>query len=163
MENIKERTTNVITPNQFLEHWQGHRRLTRKVIEAFPEDQLFNYSVGGMRPFADMVMELLGIAEPGLREIVMGETTQLKEHFDHGNSKAKLLEAWDSATEQLNKLWAQMEEMDFQKQIVSFGQFPGTVQSSLFYFLENEIHHRAQGYVYLRSLGIEPPMFYDRN
>lgn len=163
MENIKEKTSQVITPDQLLEHWQGHRRLTRKTIEAFPEDKLFDYSIGGMRPFADMVLELLGIAEPGLREIVTGQTAQLNEHFDHGNSKAKLLEAWDSATEQLNKLWAQMEGMDFQKQIVSFGQYPGTVQSSLFYFLDNEMHHRGQGYVYLRSLGIEPPMFYDRS
>jgi uncharacterized damage-inducible protein DinB len=26
----------------------------------------------------------------------------------------------------------------------------------------NEIHHRGQGYVYLRALGIEPPRFYER-
>ena len=26
----------------------------------------------------------------------------------------------------------------------------------------NEIHHRGQGYVYLRALGIEPPPFYER-
>jgi uncharacterized damage-inducible protein DinB len=26
----------------------------------------------------------------------------------------------------------------------------------------NEIHHRGQGYVYLRTLGIEPPPFYER-
>lgn len=163
MENTMERTSHVITSAQFLENWQGHRKLTRKVIEAFPEDQLFSHSIGGMRTFADMVLELLGIAEPGLREIVTGKTAQLNEYFDHGNSKDKLLEAWDSATEKIDALWNKMENIDFQKQILSFGQFPGTVQSSLFYFLENEIHHRGQGYVYLRSLGIEPPMFYDRN
>ncbi|MDC6390868.1 DinB family protein [Maribacter sp. PR1] len=163
MENTIKGATQVISINQLLEHWQGHRRLTRKVIAIFPEDELFTYSIGGMRPFADMVMELLGIAEPGLREIVTGQTAQLNEHFDHGNSKAKLLESWDSATQQLKELWAQMEGTDFQKQIVSFGQFPGTVQSALFYFMDNEIHHRGQGYVYLRSLGIEPPMFYDRS
>ncbi|WP_367868755.1 DinB family protein [Pedobacter sp. WC2423] len=28
--------------------------------------------------------------------------------------------------------------------------------------MDNEIHHRGQGYVYLRSLGIEPPFFWDR-
>lgn len=31
------------------DHWQGHRRKTRRVIEAFPVEALFNYSVGGMR------------------------------------------------------------------------------------------------------------------
>jgi uncharacterized damage-inducible protein DinB len=30
------------------------------------------------------------------------------------------------------------------------------------YFLDNEIHHRGQGYVYLRELGVEPPAFYQR-
>ncbi|HEU4878313.1 MAG TPA: DinB family protein [Gemmatimonadaceae bacterium] len=30
------------------------------------------------------------------------------------------------------------------------------------YIIDNEVHHRGQGYVYLRSLGIEPPPFYVR-
>jgi uncharacterized damage-inducible protein DinB len=32
----------------------------------------------------------------------------------------------------------------------------------LLYIVDNEIHHRGQGYVYLRELGIEPPPFYER-
>jgi hypothetical protein len=28
-----------IAPSDMLAHWQGHRRLTRRVIEAFPDDQ----------------------------------------------------------------------------------------------------------------------------
>jgi uncharacterized damage-inducible protein DinB len=62
----------IIPISAFLAHWQGHRRLTRRVIELFPEDKLFAFSI------------------------------------------------------------------------------------------DNEIHHRGQGYVYLRALGIEPPGFYDR-
>ncbi|MEX6688230.1 DinB family protein [Danxiaibacter flavus] len=41
-------------------------------------------------------------------------------------------------------------------------QYEGPAYSSLLYFIDNEIHHRAQGYVYLRSLGIQPPFFWDR-
>ncbi|WP_448635563.1 hypothetical protein [Pedobacter panaciterrae] len=57
MTTINTTAETVLTPlfinsNALLDHWQGHRRLTRRVIEAFPEDKLFNYSVGGMRPFA---------------------------------------------------------------------------------------------------------------
>jgi uncharacterized damage-inducible protein DinB len=33
----------------------------------------------------------------------------------------------------------------------------------MLYWIDNEIHHRGQGYVYLRALGIEPPAFYDRS
>jgi hypothetical protein len=29
-----------ITTDALLEHWQGHRRVTRRVIEAFPDDRL---------------------------------------------------------------------------------------------------------------------------
>jgi hypothetical protein len=32
----------------------------------------------------------------------------------------------------------------------------------LLYVIDNEVHHRAQGFVYLRALGVEPPPFYDR-
>jgi uncharacterized damage-inducible protein DinB len=31
------------------------------------------------------------------------------------------------------------------------------------YVIDNEIHHRGQGYVYLRELGIEPPPFWERS
>ncbi|MDP1570083.1 MAG: DinB family protein [Vicinamibacterales bacterium] len=44
-----------------------------------------------------------------------------------------------------------------------FGQYPGTGYDILLYAIDNEIHHRGQGYVYLRALGIEPPGFYDRD
>src|SRR4029078_5056947 len=63
----------VVTPAQLLAHWQGHRRLTRPLIEVFPEDKLFNYSIGGMRTFSELVMEFLGMAEPGLTGVVTGK------------------------------------------------------------------------------------------
>ena len=164
MENVTEnKTGQVITPSQLLEHWQGHRRLTRKIIEAFPEKELFNHTIGGMRPFSEMVSELLAIAVPGLKEIVGGNTTAFEEKIDFGNKKSKILELWDEATVEIDALWPQIAPERFQEYIKLFGQYEGTVQSSLFYFIDNEIHHRGQGYVYLRSLGVEPPFFYDRD
>lgn len=157
-----KKTNEVITPSQLLKHLQGHRALTRRTIDAFPEDHLFSYTIGGMRPFADMVVELLAIAGPGIKEIATGETTVLNEHVDHANQKAKLLDLWDEATEDINRYWTQIKPEQFQEQIKSFGQFEGTVQSSILYFIDNDIHHRGQGYVYLRSLDIEPPAFYER-
>ena len=70
------------------------------MIEAFPEEAFFSHSIGGMRPFADMITELLSIAAPGLREIVTGQSAPLNEHLDHGNSQAKVLQAWDEAAEE---------------------------------------------------------------
>ncbi|WP_179007855.1 DinB family protein [Winogradskyella forsetii] len=164
MENTVNITASqVITPTELLKHWQGHRGLTRKVIEAFPEDAFFNHSIGGMRPFSAMVMELLAIAEPGLKEIVVGKTETLDEDFEHDHKKATFLKLWDEATDAINTYWAQLKPEQFQEKVTLFGQYEGTVWSSIFYFIDNEIHHRGQAYVYLRSLGIEPPLFYERH
>ncbi|MEO5602227.1 MAG: hypothetical protein ABIR06_15005 [Cyclobacteriaceae bacterium] len=43
--SIDASKTTVISQEILLKHWQGHRGLTRKVIEAFPEEKLFTYSL----------------------------------------------------------------------------------------------------------------------
>ena len=162
METTTKRTAMALSSETLLAHYQGHRNLTRRTIEAFPEKEFFSHNIGGMRTFAEMVMELLGIAGPGLQEIVSEKSAPLDEHVDHGNSKAKILKLWDEATEQINVLWPQIPTERFQEKILLFGMYEGTIISSILYFIDNEIHHRGQGFVYLRSLGIEPPAFYER-
>lgn len=152
----------ILSPAILLEGWQGHRRLTRRVIEAFPEKEFFEFSIGGMRPFADMVKELLAIAEPGLREVVTGEKQEFDEKRDYGSKKAELLAHWDAATERINALWEELSVDKFSETVILFGAYEFPVLWHIFYFIDNEIHHRGQGYVYLRSLGIEPPLFYER-
>lgn len=49
-----------------------------------------------------MMMELLGIAGPGIMEILNGEPTKLNEHFKQGNQKSTILAKWDETTEVLN-------------------------------------------------------------
>ena len=41
--------------------------------------------------------------------------------------------------------------------------YTGVLHDSSCTSIDNEIHHRGQGYVYLRALGKEPPPFYERN
>ncbi len=162
MHTTLNKTPQVISSQELLDHWQGHRALTRRAIEAFPEEAFFSHTIGGMRTFAEMVMELLGIAAPGIREIATGISAPLNEHLEHGNKKDRLLDLWDKATAEINTYWSQIKEEQFQQNIKIFGQYDGTVMSSILYFIDNEIHHRGQAYVYLRSLGIEPPAFYER-
>lgn len=159
--------TIVITPEALLDHWLGHRRLTRKMIEAFPEDKLFNYSVGGMRPFSDLVLEFLGMGVPGLMGVVTGKWQKVEEMAHHTRSavpktKTELLQRWDEDSEELKKLWAQIPPERFLETDTAFGQWEGTIYFFILYWIDNEIHHRAQATVYLRSLGIEPPAFWDR-
>lgn len=163
MEQIMQQISGVITPEELLAHWQGHRSLTRRTIEAFPEKELFEFSIGGMRTFAAITMELLGIAAPALREITSGNAGELNERFEHGNKKENILKQWDKNTEEINLLFTEIPAERFHETIKLFGKYEGTVWSNLFYVIDNEIHHRAQGYVYLRALGIEPPFFWDRH
>ncbi|HEX8607818.1 MAG TPA: DinB family protein, partial [Pedobacter sp.] len=66
------------------------------------------------------------------------------------------------STEEIIKYFALISEKRLVETVLAFGQYEGQVFSTILYFKDNEIHHRAQGVVYLRSLGIEPPAFYDR-
>ncbi|SHN16580.1 DinB family protein [Chitinophaga sp. CF418] len=155
----------VITPEELLEHWQGHRRLTRRVIEAFPETELFTFSVGGMRPFAELALEMINMGNPGMDGIVTGQWLAYGEQEKKSapQTKESLLYMWDELTEKINRLWPQIKPERFHEVDLAFGQWEGTIQFLLFYFIDNEIHHRAQGFVYLRALGIEPPAFWDRS
>ena len=152
--------TPMMTSQQFLEHWQGHRALTRRVIDAFPEDKLFTYSIGGMRPFSALAMEFIGMAVPTLNGVISGEWKQYA--AAKVTTKAELLSAWDDATSEIDALWPTIPAARFQEVDTAFGQWKMAIYDLLLYIRDNEIHHRGQGYVYLRSLGIEPPPFYER-
>ncbi len=150
----------VITPGQFLKHWQGHRALTRRVIAAFPDDKLFSYTSGGMRPFSELAMEFLGMGVPTLHGVITGEWKSFS--MAKATTKAEILARWDDATAEINKLWPSIPPGRFQETDKAFGQWDMTMHDLLLYIVDNEIHHRGQGYVYLRELGIEPPPFYER-
>jgi uncharacterized damage-inducible protein DinB len=158
----------VIPHEALLEHWQGHRRVTRRVIGAFPEDQLFRFSIGGMRPFSAMAMEMISMAAAGIRGLATREWTMVSDLDHHSkapkpSTREELLTRWDEVTRQIDTLWPEIPPQRFQEIDKAFGQWEGPVYALFLYWIDNEIHHRGQGYVYLRSLGIEPPAFYDRS
>lgn len=157
----------VITSESFLAHWQAHRGLTRRVIEAFPEKDLFLYSIGGMRPFAQLAMEIIDLTNPGIEGLATNkwkDMSRLAHSSGEGmpTTKEEILVLWDETTQQLDRYWTKLTPERFQEKVVAFGQYEGTVISTILYFVDNEIHHRGQGYVYLRALGIEPPYFWQR-
>ncbi|SDS93064.1 Uncharacterized damage-inducible protein DinB (forms a four-helix bundle) [Mucilaginibacter mallensis] len=172
MENNLNQETNIVaegftTTDAMLIHWQGHRRLTRKVIEAFPEDKLFTYSIGGMRPFSAMINELVSIATIGLQDLFKDDPTSLNDLQYHRDklplaTKEEILDSWDKVTVIINALWPQIPQESFYEVIKAFGEYEGVTSDIILYWIDNEIHHRAQGYVYLRALGIQPPAFWDR-
>lgn len=157
----------VLTPDELHEHWQAHRRLTRRVIEVFPEEELFRYSIGELRPFSELAREMMGMCSAGILGVAQGVwvmTEALDYHSDASGpaTKAELLRLWDGVTREIDAHWPSIPEGRFQELDSAFGDYPGPVWSHVFYFIDNEIHHRGQGYVYLRALGITPPEFWNR-
>jgi uncharacterized damage-inducible protein DinB len=155
-------TASVTTPEELLEHWQGHRRLTRRLIDAFPEDKLFTYSIGGMRPFSELAMEFIHMTTPGITGLATGKWENYASDKTKPTTKEELLALWDKTTEELDRIWPTIPAQRFRETDKAFGQWEGTGSWFVSYFIDNEIHHRGQGYVYLRSLGIAPPPFWER-
>ena len=85
------------------------------------------------------------------------------EHRAYGNTKVELLASWDKATGQIRTNWAAIAPERLREPFKMYEMFDFLAWENMEYIYENEIHHRAQGYVYLRALGIEPPVFYDRS
>jgi uncharacterized damage-inducible protein DinB len=157
----------VITRDEILHQWEGHRKLTRRTLEAFPEKELFTFSIGGMRPFSELIKEMLSMSEAGIEGLVTDKWYEVKEsdHFgetEYAARKQYLLDRWDAVTERIAQRWPLIPEGRFQEMTLAFAQYNDKGYRLLCYFIDNEIHHRGQGYVYLRALGIEPPPFWDR-
>jgi uncharacterized damage-inducible protein DinB len=151
----------VITADALLGNWQGHRRVTRRTIEAFPEDQLFQFSLGGMRTFGEMVLEMIGMAVPIVKGVSTGDWVEFKPAKPQ--TKSELLSLWDAQTGELDDNFAKIPPARFPAIDKAFGAWEMSGVAMIQYAIDNEIHHRGEGYVYLRALGIEPPPFWDRN
>jgi len=153
-------TINVLTAEDLLKNWQGHRALTRRTIEAFPEDKLFNFSIGGMRPFSDLAAEFIHMAVPIVDGVATGKWVE------YGGvkptTKAEILALWDAQTAQLEAKFPTIPPHRFAEVDTAFGQWKMSGLATIQYAIDNEIHHRGQGFVYLRALGIEPPHFWER-
>lgn len=166
IEERKDRLFPFISKEELLAHWQVHRGLTRRVIDAFPESEFFSYRIGGMRPFAEMVKELLDLSGPGIEGIMSGDWGDSGE-WDHSlantdiKTKGDILDKWDEITEKIDRLWPEIPPHRFREIDLAFGRYRNPIYSLLFYIIDNEIHHRGQGYVYLRALEIEPPPFWE--
>ncbi|MGL4612059.1 MAG: DinB family protein [Trueperaceae bacterium] len=150
-----------LTLEQLHKHWQGHRRLTIRTIEAFPDEQLFQFSVAPMRPFGKLVLEVLMVEKHFLHGIVSGDWLWKPKAIQAENKK-ELLSGTENLAEESQGMWAKLSLERLRAIETDAGNATKPNLDRLLYMLDNEIHHRAQGYVYLRLLGIEPPAFYER-
>jgi uncharacterized damage-inducible protein DinB len=158
--NVDVQAVSLLTPAQLLAHWQGHRRLTRKIIEAFPDDQLFSFSAAGMRTFGNIGWEIQGVSSYILSGLMTDQWPK-PEWGKPVQQKSVLLAAWDELSAQMDRELPTVPPARYsEEKALMWGK--QTALSAALYALDNEIHHRGQGYVYLRLLGLEPPPFWER-
>jgi uncharacterized damage-inducible protein DinB len=161
MNDTVVRTEAVLTPADLLAHWQGHRRLTRRIIEQFPGEQLFGFTVGNMRPFGLIGWELVGVTAYMLDGLTTDSWASPNWDATPPHDKAALLRAWDELTSRLDAELPTVPATRYHEdKPLSWGTMPA--HAAVMYAVDNEIHHRGQGYVYLRALGTEPVPFWER-
>lgn len=168
MENnlIKQRASNAtewfITSDSILNYWQNHRKLTRQVIEAFPEGKLFKYSLGNMRPFAVMVKEMICNADSGIQRLFQHRPLSepaLHSGMSFANTKKEILNLWDDVTYKIDVLWPLIPQRRFHEMTAVPESCAKTASEIILSWIDDEIHHRAHGCLYLCSLKIELPVF----
>ena len=149
------------TPQAFVTEWLSHRHLTRQVIEAFPEDQLFTFTVAPpMRPFGDMAWEIHGVTAYTLDGLVTDHWGEPR-WSGFPRTQEALLTAWDDLSARIASELPSVSPTRYaEKKTLAWGPMTGLRAARG--VLENETHHRGQGYVYLRALGITPPDFWAR-
>jgi uncharacterized damage-inducible protein DinB len=153
----------LLTLAHLQEMLEGNRRLTIRTLEAFPEQELFSYTAPGMRPAAALFKEIIEMERAFLRGIATNEWAYVDVTKEVA-TKQGLLDACNALRSQTQAWWKQIT-VDRLLAVADdgFGWGPPMPnRDRLIYGLENEIHHRGQVYVYLRQLGVEPPVFYER-
>ncbi len=149
----------VIHPTELLAYWQDHRAHTKQLIETFSEETFFNYSIGELRPFSEIVRELIRITSLAVRVIIKEVPLQKYQTTDLVHSKARLLALWDETTFLINTNWDQLSLERFHETVSFWTLKECKVYEAIFYLIDNEIHHRGQACVYLRSLGVRHPIY----
>ena len=142
----------LLTPEALLTNLKDVRALTRKVIEAFPEKDLFEFNIANLRPFSAMVEEFLRVMDYLFKERFQEQHTLFLEGA-FPTTKAEVLALWDRATEILDREW---------KEVGDYTQF--TMYHMTFSFSQWVLLYaiRGQGYTYLHALNIVPPLFWAR-
>lgn len=129
----------VFTAQEMLQHWKGHRALTRRTIERFPDDHLFSFTPGApLRTFGDMMLETVRMIAPSLHGARTGEWNFKLADTSAIQDKAALLAAWDEADELIATTWPHLTHEALRGVVPPLPHL-----RALPYLVDNEIHHRA--------------------
>jgi uncharacterized damage-inducible protein DinB len=145
--------------------WDGHRRLTVRTAQAFPADKLMAFSpTQPLRPFALMCDEVARMELAYIRGLAEDEWRWDPQAPAPATDAAGVVRFLEETRAYTHRVWDRIGVetlLAVRKDPFFFGDSMRPYDW-LLYCVDNEVHHRGQGYVYLRQLGIEPPHFWER-
>ncbi len=150
---------------ELMDLWDGHRRLTVRTARAFPADKLMTFSpVEPLRTFAVMCDEIARIELAYIRGLAEDQWTWDPKVPAPATDADGVVRFLEETREYTHRMWGRLSAETLltpRKDPFFFGDSKRPYDW-LVYCVDNEVHHRGQGFVYLRELGIEPPHFYER-
>lgn len=151
----------ISSAQEFVDHWEGVRGRTRRVVLLIPRDR-FEWSPGpGRWTFGDIVRHLAGIERDMHAENVMGRPSR---YPGHGR---ELADGFEAALEYLDRkhreavgIFSGLEPARLQARCLTPAGIEITTWKWLRAMVEHEAHHRGQLYLMLGMLGVQPPQLY---
>jgi uncharacterized damage-inducible protein DinB len=145
----------------FIQRWEQEQAAFRKVLAAIPADQL-RYSPHEKSTSAGDLACQLAQEQRGMLEFLQ------RGEMNYEPKKCppieEILGEWDRATEELRQALASSDDGKWSgKAKFLFGGAPvweDTVQSMMWGFLFDMVHHRGQLSTYLRPMGSKVPSIY---
>ena len=150
---------------ELMTQWEGNRRLTLRTAAAFPAGQLLTFTPAQpLRPFGAMCDEIARMQLAYMRGLAEDRWVYDADDPARPKDAAGVAALLENVQDYTRRAWPEISEqtlLTVREDPFFFGATKRPYDW-LVYCLENEIHHRGQGYIYLRHLGIEPPAFWER-
>lgn len=150
----------------FMQVWEDNRILTNNIARTLAAAGAWDKQlVAGMRPFRQLMLEIIGIERWNVRGLAHEnwEFEDLPKELQTAPAN-EVMQFSQKVREETRQLWSGIPFEAFIRERPAPAPYipAGQALGWLTYALENEIHHRGQGFVYLRLLGQEPPAFHIR-
>ena len=132
---------------------------TLGVLSAYPQDKLDLKPADKSRTAGELAMTLAA-EERAIRALIEdGATNPNAPRLEVPHTMAAIINAWQEAVAENDRLIAQLSPEDF-KRPVNFYGFQISLGDGLWAELLDHIHHRGQFSVYLRIAGARVPSIY---
>jgi len=163
-------TASYTTLERFLDHWDGVRMVTLKLLGCFSEEDLRRSLSTGSRTVGEMFHHIGGHQFYAARGLFLGQWEPkgtLEESPDadwdlHKHLtiyKHQTLHHWLEGTQERMRIWAEENSESQLQDFAPDNPWPEGMRGWLLlqHAYQDEVHHRGQLYLFARQLGCIPP------